>query len=123
MNNNETNSVAESGQAIQKVLQAERDAERAIQDCEIEARQIIRDAHDRAQRINANIDQRITNIEMRHSYKLDKAIKHIEREGAVELRLDASQQYDADSLRSVVEAIAIELCQADSAAGDELEGT
>lgn len=123
MKNNETNSAAESGQAIQKVLQAERDAERAIQDCEIEARQQIRDAHDRAQRINAKIDERITNIEMRHGYKLDKAIKQIEREGVVELRLDASQQHDADSLRSVVEAIAVELCQADSASGDELEGS
>lgn len=123
MKNNETNSSAESGQAIQKVLQAERDAERAIEDCEIEARQIIREAHDRAQKINANIDQRITNIEMRHGHKLDKAIKRIGREGVVELRLDASQQHDADSLQSVVEAIAIELCQSDSASGDELEGS
>lgn len=123
MNNNETNSAAESGQAIQKVLQAERDAERAIQDCEIEARQMIREAHDRAQRINASIDQRITNIEMRHGHKLDTAIKRIEQEGVVELRLDASQQYDTEHLRSVVEAVAIELCQADSASGDELEGS
>jgi len=121
MNNNKPQSLPESAQAIQKVLQAERDAERAILDCEIEARQIIRDAHKTAQRINANADQRITNIEMRHSHKLDKTIKAIEREGAVELRLDASQQFDMGSLQSVAENMASELCQTDSATEDELE--
>ena len=123
MNNNKPVLQAESAQAIQKVLQAERDAERAIQDCEIEARQMIREAHDRAQKINAHIDQRITNIEMRHGHKLDQAIKRIEQEGVVELRLDASQQHDTEHLRTVVEAVAVELCQADSASGDELEGS
>lgn len=121
MKNNTSSSFAESGQAIQKVLQAERDAEHAIQECENAARQIIHDAQIKAQRINANADQRITNMEMRHSHKLDQTIKVIEREGAVELRLDASQQYDTDSMRSVVEKMAIELCQAGSATEDGLE--
>jgi len=52
MKNNKPQSLSESAQAIQKVLQAERDAERAIQDCEIAARQIIREAHKTAQRMS-----------------------------------------------------------------------
>ena len=98
-------------QAIQQVLQAERDAEHAIQDCEQEARQIIHAAQGRAQRINARADERITNMEMRHGHKLDRVIRNIEREGANELRLDAGQRYDAGRLQAVVETLARELSQ------------
>ena len=118
MKNNKPASNPQAEQAIQQVLQAERDAERAIRDCEHEARRIIHDAQNRAQRINARTDERITNMEMRYSHKLDKAIKAIEREGAVELRLDAGQQYDPDCLHSVSEQLALELCQVDSATED-----
>jgi vacuolar-type H+-ATPase subunit H len=118
MKNNKLSSRPEAEQAIHQVLQAERDAEQAIRDCEEEARQIIKDAHGRGQRINARTDQRITNMEMRHDHKLDRAVKTIEREGAVELRLDAGQQYDAESLQAVIEALAIELCRARSVDGD-----
>jgi len=118
MKNNKRNPHPGTEQAIQQVLQAERDAEQAIKDCEQEARQIIYDARNRSQRIYARTDQRITNMEMRHGHKLDKAIKNVESEGAVELRLDASQQYDPDSLQAVVENLAIELCQLNPAAED-----
>lgn len=118
MNKNKLSSRPVAEQAIHQVLQAERDAEQAIRDCEDEARVIIKDAHGRAQRINARTDQRITNMEMRHDHKLDKAIKAIEREGMVELRLDAGQQTDAETLRAAIDAMAIELCQARSTVDD-----
>ena len=118
MKHNKQRSSPGAEQAIQQVLQAERDAEKAIQVCENEARNIIRDAQNTAQRINARADQRITNMEMRHGHKLDKTIKAIEREGAAELRLDAGQQYDIDRLQTVVEQLANELCQASAAAED-----
>ena len=118
MSNNRPKSYPQAEQAIQQVLQAERDAEHAIRDCEQEARQIIRDAQNRAQRINAHTDQRITNMEMRHGHKLDQTIKAIEREGIVELRIDAGQHYDEVSLQTVIETLAIELCQARSTVDD-----
>jgi vacuolar-type H+-ATPase subunit H len=118
MKNNKRNPHPGTEQAIQQVLQAERDAEQAIKDCEQEARQIIYDARNRSQRIYAHTDQRITNMEMRHGHKLDRTIKNIEREGAVELRLDAGQQCDPDSLHKVIENLAVELCQLNSAAED-----
>ena len=118
MNNGKIHSSPQAEQAIQQVLQAERDAELAIRDCENDARRIIHDAQNRAQHINTSADQRITNMEMRHGHKLDKTIKAIEKEGADELRDDAGHHYDSDSLQAVIEQLAIELCQADAAAED-----
>jgi len=118
MKNGKLNSSPQAEQAIQRVLQAERDAERAIQDCENEARQIIHDAQNRAQQINTHVDQRITNMEMRHSHKLDKTVKSIEKEGADELRHNAGNHHDSDNLQAVIEQLAIELCLADAATED-----
>ncbi|NNJ96270.1 MAG: hypothetical protein HKP12_03850 [Gammaproteobacteria bacterium] len=113
MNNNIRNASPPADDAIQRVLQAERDAEQAIQECEREAQQIITDARKRAQAINARTDQRITHLEMRYGHKLDREIKAIERDGAIELRHDASKAIDADRLRDVIEDLAVELCQVD----------
>ena len=118
MKNNTANASPQTELAIQQVLQAERDAERAIQDCEQDARQIIQEAQRRAQNIKSRTDQRITNMEMRHGHQLDRTIKSIEREGGVELRLEAGQRYDADTLRTVIESLAMELCQARTSAED-----
>ena len=110
MKNDKSLESPDAEQAIQQVLQAERDAERAIQDCETEARMIIHDAQGRAQRINARADERITNMEMRHGHKLDRIIKEIERDGADALRLDAAQHYDDAGMQAVIDALAKELC-------------
>ena len=118
MKNDKSKSYKEADEAIQQVLQAERDAEQAIRDCETQAVQIINEAHNRAQRINSRTDQRITNLEMRHDHKLDRAIKNVERDGAAELRLEASRQYDPDVLQSVIDALAIELCRSNPVTED-----
>ena len=89
----------QADEAIRQVLQAERDAERAIRDCEHEAQKSIREAQARAQKILSRADERITNMEMRHSHKLDREIKNIERQGDAALRLDASQQYNDAALQ------------------------
>ena len=118
MNNNIRKTNARTEASIQQVLQAERDAERAVQDCEQEARQTIYQARNQAQRINTRADQRITNMEMRYGHKLDREIRAIEREGAVELRLDAGQQYDTDRLQAAIEHLASELCLGDTTTRD-----
>ena len=116
MKNGKMSSSPQAEQAIQQVLQAERDAEQAIRNCEHEARQIIHDAQSRAQYINTRADERITNMEMRHSHKLDKTIKAMEKEGADELMHDAGKHYDPDDLQAVIEQLALELCTADTTA-------
>jgi vacuolar-type H+-ATPase subunit H len=110
MKNNKPLESPDAEQAIQQVLQAERDAERSIQACEAEARMIVHKAQGRAQRINARADERITNMEMRHGHKLDRVIKDIERDGADALRLDAAQRYDDARMQAVIDALAKELC-------------
>jgi vacuolar-type H+-ATPase subunit H len=102
-------------QAIKQVLQAERDAETAVRDCEAEAHQIIQDAQLRAQEIESRTDQRITNMEMRHGHKLDQLIRSIEREGEVRLEQDVDQSVGEKALQTVIENMAIELCQGGSA--------
>jgi vacuolar-type H+-ATPase subunit H len=118
MKNDNSESCTEADEAIQQVLKAERDAEQAIRDCEREAVQIINEARNRAQRINSRTDQRITNLEMRHDHKLDRAVKNIEQDGTVELRLDASRQYEPEVLQTVIDALSRELCQLNSATED-----
>lgn len=121
MNNKKQAPSAQTEQAMQRVLQAERDAERSIQDCEDEAQQYILDAQIRAQKIHSRADQRISNMEMRHGHKLNRLIKDIERQGAVELRNDAEQQVERDTLQSAVKRLATELCKGNSASHDETE--
>jgi len=100
--------------AIRQVLQAERDAENAVRDCEDEAHQIIQHAQLRAKEIESRTDQRITNMEMRHGHKLDQLIRSIEKEGEVRLEQDVEQNVSEKTLQTVIEQLAIELCQADS---------
>lgn len=102
-----------------RVLQAERDAENTIHNCELETRQLIDDVQIEVQRINKRADQRITNIEMRHSHKLDHLIKNIENEGAAKLSYDAGQHFDSEKLQAVIEKLAIELCLNNTTSDDE----
>jgi len=111
----------EPEQAMQQILQAERDAESAILNCENEAQQTIHAAQKSAQRIHARANQRITNMEMRHAHNLERLVKAIEKEGIVEIRHDASHPYDKERLKSVVEKLAIELCQGDSTVDGDLD--
>ena len=113
------NKPASSEQAMQMILQAERDAERAILDCENQARKAIQDVQIHAQRIYARTDQRITNMEMRHSHKLHQMIRIIEREGAAALRQEQEQHHDQQQLQSVIDTMAVELCMANSITDDD----
>lgn len=121
MKDNKPVSPIEAEQAMQQVLQAERDAERAIHDCENEAQQIIHDAQISTQRIHARTNERITNMEMRHGHKLDRLIKGIEKEGAVERRHDVGYKDDKERLQFVVEQLAVELCRGDSTSDGDTE--
>lgn len=110
---------AHAEQDMLQVLQAERDAEQYIRNCENEAQQIINDMQIRVQRINVHADQRISNMEMRHAHKLNQLIINIEKECAVELGYDARQHYDKKRLQVVIEKLATELCQGKTTSGGE----
>jgi vacuolar-type H+-ATPase subunit H len=121
MKNTKAVSPIQAEQAIQLVLQAEQDAERAIYDSENEVQLLIQGAQTDAQRILARTDQRITNIEMRHEHQLNQLIKSIENQGSAELKHDASQRVDQKSLQNIVEKLASEMCQAFASSEDTVE--
>jgi vacuolar-type H+-ATPase subunit H len=101
---------ARAEQNMLKVLQAERDAAQTIHNCENDARQIIRDAQDKTQIIEARTDQRISDMEMRNAHKLNHRITTINKQGEADLKQDAHQRYDSESMLLILEKLAIELC-------------
>lgn len=121
MKENKPVSSIEAEEAMQIILQAEREAEQAIHLCEQQARQAVHTAHVRAHGIHKRTDQRITNMEMRHSHKLDRMIREIEKEGAEKLQHGGGRLDDAKRLQTVVTNLAVALCCGDSTSNGELE--
>ena len=109
---------SQAEQDVLRVLQAEQDAEQAVQGCENEARQVISDAHLMAQKINLRTDQRISDMEMRHSHKLNMLIREIEKKGAATLDSDSARSYDENDLRRIIDNMAMELCMGTALADD-----
>ena len=110
---------AEAEQAMHQILQAERDAELVIHDCENAARKAIQDVQAKAQRIHTRANQRMTNMEMRHGHKLNQLIKDIDNEAAVALDHGAGNYCDEKRLRSIVNKLAVELCGGHSERGSD----
>lgn len=110
MKDDKPESTAQAEQDMLQVLQAERDAEQAIRNCQNETQRLINDVQIKVQRINAHADQRITNMEMRHAHKLNQLIRDIEKQGVAELGNNTGQHYDQERLRTVIEKLATELC-------------
>lgn len=73
-------------QAMDRVLQAEREAEQAVVACEAQARDILKSAQVRANRIANRADERITLMKMRSSQWIAGEIKQREREERAALR-------------------------------------
>lgn len=96
-------------QAMNRVLEAERDAEQAIADCEQEARQILQAAQQRVKRIADRTDERITLIQLRVAQKIKAHIDALERADR-SAQLEPSR-YDlgATELASVVQEVAADL--------------
>ena len=123
MKDDKSQKASQAEQDVLRVLQAEQDAEQVVQCCENEARQVIRDAHLMAQKINLRTDQRISDMEMRHSHKLSMLIRGIEKQSAATLDSDSARAYDDNDLRRIIDNMAMELCmgkvQADDATDSE----
>lgn len=66
-------------QAMNRVLEAERNAEKAITDCEHEAHDILQAAQQRAQRIADRTNKRITLLHQRCSQRIDQDINALKR--------------------------------------------
>jgi vacuolar-type H+-ATPase subunit H len=108
-----TASDAVNGQAIKQVLQAERAAEQAVATCDRQARDIIRAAQTRAQRIAQRGDERITLIHMRCSQRLAeqrRLLATADHKAQAEI---GNSPVDAVALAAVVDALAATLSGGD----------
>lgn len=106
-----------SAQAINRVLQAEREAGEAVAACEQEARAILQAAQRHAGRIARRTDERISRMQMRTSQRVAQRIGELEHE-ARRARRETAIELDETGLRECIEAIAVCLTGGVSNAGN-----
>jgi len=105
-------------QRMNRVLQAERDAKRAVAECEQRAQEILRAAQVRAQRLVSRADQRITVLQMRCNHRIDTVVKAIEKQQREPAAAAHPGQTGEQSVKAVLAAVAADL----TGAGDEAPG-
>ena len=110
---------AEASQRMNQVLQAEREAKRAVAECEQQAQEILRAAQVRAQRLVSRADQRITVIQMRCNHRIDSIVKSMEMQQQVPGDAAHPGQLEAQAIEAVVAALAAQLTGADDEAAAE----
>ncbi len=96
-------------EAMNRVLQAEREAEQAIADCEYEARQILQAAHQRVKRIADRTDERIALIQQRLAQRVRAQVRALERAERAERHASSPYALDEAALAAVVQEVAAEL--------------
>jgi vacuolar-type H+-ATPase subunit H len=122
MNHNDRNqppSPEPADLAMNRVLQAERDAEQAVAECEQEARAILKAAQLQAQRIAARTNRRISMLQMRSSQKLNRTIKDIERAGKQIEQAAIGIPFDDSLFGGVIDELAAELTTSGHEAGTD----
>jgi hypothetical protein len=106
---------------MNRVLQAEREAEKAIADCEYEARQLLQVAQQRVNRIADRTDERITLIQLRLAQKIKAHIEALERADRSAQHEPSVYDLDEAELATVVEEVAAELAGDGRAPGSRRE--
>jgi cell division septum initiation protein DivIVA len=118
--NNSGNSPAEMAeQAMNRLLQAERDARRVVAECEAEAASILQAAQLQASRIASRTDSRISLMQTRCFQRVTEEIRHLER-AETQARETQAESYriDETGLAECIEEIAICLTGGVSRGGD-----
>jgi vacuolar-type H+-ATPase subunit H len=104
---------------MEAVLQAERDAARAVEQCERDAHRILQEAGERARRILARADARVTLVQVRCRQRLDGELRALHRR--VPERADTSTTSGAENaaIEAAIEALAAELTGVAAAGRDQ----
>jgi cell division septum initiation protein DivIVA len=108
-NNNSSDSATEQAeQAMNRVLQAERDAERVVAECEAEAGSILQAAQLQVSRIASRTDSRISLMQTRCLQRVAEEIKQLERAvRQARERQEESYRIDETGLAECLDEIAI----------------
>lgn len=107
--NSKNDELSSADLAMNQVLQAERDADQVVADCERESHGLLKAAQRQAQHIAARTNQRISMLQMRHNQKLNKVIHDIEQSAQSAEQVDATSRIDADAFNRLIDELAMEL--------------
>ena len=107
-NNNPDNPPAPGSaeQAINRVLQAERDTDQAVTDCEQQAHTILQTARRRARRILSRTDDRISHMQMRVAQRVTGKIQALDREEKKARLAKPAAPLDETGLAECIEQVA-----------------
>ncbi len=95
--------------AMNRVLEAENEAEQAVAECEREAQALLQAGYARAQRITARADERISLLRMRSIDRVTRQIEVMERAERAAQQGSSPEHPQAARLASVVEELVAEL--------------
>ena len=109
----QTPSEAVNGEAVERVLEAERAADKAVSRCEQRARSLIAKAQIRAQHIEQHCDKRITLIQIRCSQRLTEHSRASARAGRDAQQAVQASSIDAGAITLAIEKLAAALSGAD----------
>jgi hypothetical protein len=122
---NSSDSAAEPAeQAMQRVLQAEHDAGRAVAECQAEAGNILNTAQQQVSRIASRTDSRISLMQMRCFQRVAEEIRKLEMaEKQSREQQEDSYRIDETGLAECIEEVAICLTAGVSSGGNGGEET
>jgi hypothetical protein len=107
-NNSGNSATTMAEQAMNRLLQAERDARRVVAECEAEAASILQAAQRQASRIANRTDSRISLMQTRCFQRVAEEIRHLERaETQAREKQAESYRIDETGLAECIEEIAI----------------
>ena len=107
-----------AGQAIDAVLQAERDAARAVRDCELQAQEILEAARGRARRLITRADQRVSLMQQRCNQRLEKMVRAVEKQEQMPDDAPDPRALGKAATEDVLGALAAELTGDETAVGE-----
>lgn len=107
-NNNDNNPPAPGSaeQAINRVLQAERETGQAVTDCEQQAHAILQAARQRARQILSRTDGRISRMQMRVAQRITEQIQSMDREEQKARLEQSTRPLDETGLAECIEEVA-----------------
>ena len=119
MTNNHTDEQsAAASAAMNRVLEAEREAEQAVAECERQAQMLLQAGYARAQRISARVDERISMLRMRNIDRVSRQIEVMERAERTAQQESSPEYPQAARLDSIVAELVAELSGDTSPASD-----
>ena len=104
-NSNKPPTPGSAEQAINRILEAERETGRAITDCERQAHDILQAARQRARRVLGRTDDRISLMKMKTAQRVSTTIQSMDREQE-KARHESARPLDETGLADCIEQVA-----------------